>query len=598
MAGAIGCLTDVPVGYGTPQIQYLLSALAAHYGDRRPVLVCEPDSSAYPHAHARFPEFAFTRVAAEGAQSPFWYMDKGAGEAVFTARARRWLQVHQPDVLVLTGYNCLRYFSPDLFDGARRPFVIYCALEFLSRREMDAQTASRHEASAKLVDLAIFSEENRRRHYNDEFSYHAVPQAMLYNAPPRDMFPVADAARRNGRILFQSASIQWDLTYPEYLLTTRRPRVPFDVYGLVYPGPAQVLASPDVTAAFDVRYCGSVTNAELATLRSQYAWAFIAWNPRSFNTLYACPNKLFEAIASGVPPICAPHPQCVEIIRKYDCGILMEDWSFDAFCAALDQAKQIAGTRRYRDMVANCRLAHRDELNWEAQFARLEPLLPPAPRTGRAPARKPAVLVVDPELRGPDDRSWTRTTSLLRAAAAAGRVSLAGVNRGLSERVPPAAGTHATFWTDDGHAGSDAAPAPAARLIGDLQRVLDRERFGTGDVVWIRELQPETAAQLVAWIGRHASRRAPTWIVEGDALTRLNPDDSAALFNMMAPLIRRRTLVVCCTTPAAADRLGRRLGTSIVTVDLDRQDDGTGPQGVAPRRLLDTLAQTRHRSRS
>ena len=45
---------------------------------------------------------------------------------------------------------------------------------------------------------------------------------------------------------------------------------------------------------------------------------------------YAAPNKFFDAIACGTPPICAPHPQCVEVIRKWRCGLLVDDWSSEA----------------------------------------------------------------------------------------------------------------------------------------------------------------------------------------------------------------------------------------------------------------------------
>lgn len=384
----LGCLTDVPVGYGSPQIQYLVRSMARHLGLATQPLVCEPDSSAYPAAHDQFPDLAFTRVRWDNARGPFWYMDAGAGQAVFADGIRAWLRERRPSVLVLTGFNALRYFDPTAYGPGERPFLVYCALEFLSRRELDSDTAKRHEAAAGAVDLAMFTEDNRRRYYNREFSFDGVPQATLLNAPPLDAFPVQDSRRRNGRVLFQSASIQWNATYPEYLLNVGRPPIGFDVYGFVYSGPARILASRDTAQAFAVKYCGNVTNAQLARLRAQYAYSFVAWNPRSFNTLYACPNKLFESIASGVPPITAPHPQCVDVVRTYDCGIVMRDWSYDAFCEATDEAQRLLGTPRYRELVANCRRAHRTELNWERQFAKLVPLLSQA-GLGTTTAAKP-----------------------------------------------------------------------------------------------------------------------------------------------------------------------------------------------------------------
>jgi hypothetical protein len=87
---------------------------------------------------------------------------------------------------------------------------------------------------------------------------------------------------------------------------------------------------------------------------------------------------MFESIAAGIPPICTPHPQCVEIIRKFDCGIVLDDWSAESVFAGISGAHDIFGTARYHELVANCRKANRDELNWEHQFALLAPFLKPA----------------------------------------------------------------------------------------------------------------------------------------------------------------------------------------------------------------------------
>jgi glycosyltransferase involved in cell wall biosynthesis len=145
-----------------------------------------------------------------------------------------------------------------------------------------------------------------------------------------------------------------------------------------------VLDTAEAAAAFGVRYLGAVSNTELAELRAAYAFSFVAWAPTQFNTLYACPNKLFESIASGVPPIAAPHPQCAAVLREHDCGILMRNWSFDAFCEALDTAQGLLGTPRYRQLVRNCLHAHRTALNWERQFAEVAGLLPASRALGAA----------------------------------------------------------------------------------------------------------------------------------------------------------------------------------------------------------------------
>jgi hypothetical protein len=384
----IGCLTDVPVGYGSPQIQYLLRSLARHFGTGSPT-VCQPYSEAYPASHDEAPDLTFHSIRWRQATTPFWFADGGRGQERLAAGFRDWVRTERPDLLLLTGFNSLRYLDPGT-DLGPRPFVVHYALEFQARQEMDATTAARHAESVEAFDLLLFSETNRRRRYNREFGTEGVAQATVLNVPPADAFPVVPAHKRNGHVLLQSASIQWDLTYPEFLATTGRPRIPFDVYGLIYDGPARILDAAEAATAFGVRYLGAVTNRELARLRAGYSYSFVAWKPAQFNTLFACPNKLFESIASGVPPITAPHPQCAEIVRTYDCGLVMRDWSFTAFCDTLENACSLLGTPRYAALVRNCLQAHRAALNWETEFDGIVDFLP-SPSAGRTkPARTAA----------------------------------------------------------------------------------------------------------------------------------------------------------------------------------------------------------------
>ena len=95
------------------------------------------------------------------------------------------------------------------------------------------------------------------------------------------------------------------------------------------------------------------------------------WNPKTESQLYAAPNKLFESIGAGVPPLAAPHPQCKKIIDRYGCGLLLDDWSLDALLDGLERASRIYSTGKWDEMVAGCEEAFTGELNWERQFEKL-----------------------------------------------------------------------------------------------------------------------------------------------------------------------------------------------------------------------------------
>ncbi|MFQ5502752.1 MAG: glycosyltransferase, partial [Phycisphaerae bacterium] len=146
--------------------------------------------------------------------------------------------------------------------------------------------------------------------------------------------------------------------------------LPIDLFGnveSVTPGFRSAL----VCENDNLKYHGYVDNATLRAIRRSYSYGITYWNPSIKNQLYACPNKFFESIAAGVPPITAPHPQTKMLVERYDCGIVMKDWSRAAFVDALKHAISLMNSSRYADMVNNCGKACRRELNWEYQFRKV-----------------------------------------------------------------------------------------------------------------------------------------------------------------------------------------------------------------------------------
>lgn len=54
----------------------------------------------------------------------------------------------------------------------------------------------------------------------------------------------------------------------------------------------------------------------------------------------------------------------------------MKGWGFQDMLDAFTRAMQLYGTPEYDEMVANCNLAMKEELNWDRQFERVRRLLP------------------------------------------------------------------------------------------------------------------------------------------------------------------------------------------------------------------------------
>lgn len=367
----IAAISDVSIGYGSPQVPRLIGSLMRHY-DTRTAVILEPDQSERPPLPPPEDGIEVRRCYTSASH----YTRSGCIEYIL--RCAETLRRIDPDVLVVSSPLTL----PVLFKLRRRPrFTIYYMLESLSYYDAPGGwqrlTIDMNRAAADMIDLAVFPEENRARADIARARLHRPPAEVVYNAinPPTSADHATRARDRNARVLV-SGTIQRGLTLAEYLLRPEIASVPIDLYGLVE-GPdkhefrAELLANEG-----QVCYRGYVPSAELARIRPAYSYSLITWAGTSEHLRFACPNKFFEAVADGVPPIVTPHPQARSIIDRYRCGIVMRDWSYGAFRDAVARAGDEMGTPAHDEMIDNCRRAVRAELNWDHGFARLAGHLP------------------------------------------------------------------------------------------------------------------------------------------------------------------------------------------------------------------------------
>ncbi|MBV9123473.1 MAG: glycosyltransferase, partial [Planctomycetes bacterium] len=162
----------------------------------------------------------------------------------------------------------------------------------------------------------------------------------------------------------------------EYFLEPEVADVPIDLYGLVEGEDKVEMLRQLLSGVGRVSYRGYVDAKTLQNIRRSYAYSIVMWAPTNEHQLYAAPNKFFDAIADGVPPLTAPHPQCKMLVNRYQCGIVLRDWTFDSFREGAAKALKLVGTPVYAQMVENCRRAVLTELNWEAQFRKIQKCLP------------------------------------------------------------------------------------------------------------------------------------------------------------------------------------------------------------------------------
>jgi glycosyltransferase involved in cell wall biosynthesis len=345
----VAAVSDVSIGYGTPQLPLLTRSIMDHYS--APGAIVEPAQPECPPRHHLFPGIDVRRV------NTMVHPHSEQGRQEYIWRASEVLDSLKPDTLII----CCTYALPVLFRMRHRPRqVIYYSVELIPfygpfDEEMNRMLEGR-------VDMVIFPEENRAVNEVRRYGFHGIRKVIVYNTSKRRA-EIADplpASARNHRILY-SGALDPEATFARYYLSEKI-TTGIDLFGNLKMNEADRRSYMQILTG-NVRYRGFISADELARVRPTY------------NQLFAAPNKFFDAIGDGVPPICAPHPQCKLLIERYDCGILLEDWSFEGFVDTLQRAAALAGSPEWERLAANCRRATECELNWDTQFEKVRKFL-------------------------------------------------------------------------------------------------------------------------------------------------------------------------------------------------------------------------------
>ncbi|MGH9721183.1 MAG: glycosyltransferase [Bryobacteraceae bacterium] len=360
----VGCVSDVALGYGTPQLPLLVSSICEHY--KAPSVVIEPVQSECPPLHYRYPGFRIISLPTSA------HPHSQTGRNEYLWRAMQVLNQLQPEILLI----CCTYTLPVIFGLNWRPRqVIYFSLESVSFYGGFDSHMNHHVRD--LVDVVIFSEENRAMREVREFGFERQQKVVLYNCSNRsgNPRPVLPRDARNGRILYAGRIAP--VTLCDYFGDPRIQSRPIDLHGPITFGGDEENAAFRSSLQGAIKYRGFIPAIELAGLRPSYIYSVVMWNPEWHREqhYYAAPNKLFEAIADGVPPLSAPHPQCDLLIRRYGCGVVMPDWSFAGFEQSVRRAMDIWKSGEWDELVQGCHRAVQEELNWEAQFSKLRHVL-------------------------------------------------------------------------------------------------------------------------------------------------------------------------------------------------------------------------------
>jgi hypothetical protein len=275
----IAAVSDVSVGYGSPQVIAFFNSLVSFY-KRAEAVLFEPDQSGMRPLNSKAIPYKITRITST------FHPHTSEGRAEYIQKTTKELNNIQPDVLVIfCAYNL-----PLLFLLKQKPGkVIYYSYELTSAYGNFAVALGRN--LSEMVDLVIFPEENRAIIELKQCGMQNIPVAILYNSASIDTIAeeIISAEERNGRILY-AGTIDPDRTLARYYLSEKVSHFPIDMYGKVTPDEFQ----SSIGLNGDVRYLGFVEAAILAQIRKKYAFSIVMWNPVDDQHHYAAPNKFLS----------------------------------------------------------------------------------------------------------------------------------------------------------------------------------------------------------------------------------------------------------------------------------------------------------------
>lgn len=359
-APRIVIISEVSVGYGTPQVIRVADSLARALG--ADVTIFEPDQPERPPVdlarHAQSANVTVRRIYTSS--HPY----STAGRIEFCLAVASAVKQLAPQAVVV----CASYGLPIFYhiDTRRSVNVFYCLEHIPEKRDPTLDLVAKH------CQIVVFPERNRARLYSPRLGGPTQGQQILVVMNANVPRAASTASEKVPRI-FYGGSFHREMTCAEYFLAPDMAQFPIDVYGIIDGFPdRKAIARQMHGNQGGIRYCGYLEADEryFQTL-AKYQYSLVIWNPSNEAQLYAAPNKLFDAIACGVPPLCAPHPQCKEIVSRWECGLITDDWSPESLRSRVSQACNTFGSPFHGLLSDNCRKAMKHGLDWDSQCAEL-----------------------------------------------------------------------------------------------------------------------------------------------------------------------------------------------------------------------------------
>jgi len=133
--------------------------------------------------------------------------------------------------------------------------------------------------------------------------------------------------------------------------------------------PEEDLMEEIVSRSQNVEYIGTISYDEVIKKTFDSDVLFRFSDPKILETKHASPNKLFEAMMCAKPIIVSDNSSMADVVRKEECGIIIQYGDVEAIRAAVLRLKNDPDYRRR--LGANGRNAYEKRYSWDIMETRL-----------------------------------------------------------------------------------------------------------------------------------------------------------------------------------------------------------------------------------
>lgn len=222
-------------------------------------------------------------------------------------------------------------------------------------------------------DILIAPEKNRLEIAKNKYP-NTANHLVVYNSPPiqKEEKVVRSLKTKKPVVLYQG-QINWYTMADELFETISHSHQEFN-YVLAGPCDEQYRSSlNELIAQKWVTYHGWLKRDELNDLRNSAHIGLVLWKSVNLATRFACPNKLYEYIADGLPVVFTPNESLENYHKVYKIGEMMNDFSSNSLLNSL--RKIVSSPEIYRQISARNLNNYQSELNWDYQTQSLLNLL-------------------------------------------------------------------------------------------------------------------------------------------------------------------------------------------------------------------------------